>query len=110
MIQNTRRADFRCKCGNAGIDEGVGQYARVSRVIEDLIDRKQLRHRADFWQVHSRYMERRHVNSGRRGMKVDRVVGIRLEQPVEHYPGVPRWRRETVLIPRPLAIEVDAPC
>jgi hypothetical protein len=52
-------------------------------------------------------MERRDVNPGRRGVEVDCVVGIGLEQPVEQHPGVPGWRRETVLIPRPLAIEID---
>ena len=90
--------------GDAGIDERIGQHTGIRGVIEDLIDGEQLRHRSNFRQVHPRNMHRRQVNSGRRGMEVDRVVGVGLEQPVEQYPGVPRRGGRTALIARPLAI------
>src|SRR5262249_39994357 len=48
-----------------------------------------------------------YVIAARRGMKVDRVIGIRLEQPVEQNSGVPGRSRGAVLISRPLPVEVD---
>ena len=107
MVQNARRANLGSKRRDACIDEGVCQEAGVSRVIEDLIDRKQLRHRADLWQVHPGKMERSHIHSSRAGMEVDRVVRIRFEQPIEQQSSVPGRRSWAVLIPGPLAIDVN---
>src|SRR5262249_58306402 len=101
-------------CANLGskrrdtwIDEGASQDAGVSGVVEDLMDGKQLRHRAHLWQIHAGQMERSHVHSSSPGMKVHSVVRIRSEQPVEQQSSVSRRCSGAVLVPWPLAIHVN---
>lgn len=40
-------------------------------------------------------------------MKIERVVGVRPEEPVEHQPGMPAGCAGAVFIPRPFAVDVD---
>ena len=83
MIQDTRGTDLRRESRDAHINERVRQESGIGRVVEDLIDRIQLRHRPDLGQVHPGKMKRRYIHPSRPGMEIYRVVGVRPEEPVE---------------------------
>ena len=70
---------------SAGMPTLMNAFARrvIGGVVEDLADGKELRHRPDLGQLHPGNIVRCKIQTCTPGMEIERVVGVRSQEPVE---------------------------
>lgn len=81
-------------------------WGSLLRHVEDLGDRIEIGHRPDLRHIQAGDVEGADFEAGRAGVEVDRGVGVRGQQPVEHQRGVTS-AREAALVSGPFPVQVD---
>ena len=109
MSRSSRRAPptSGVKDGNARIDVGVVQHTRVGRSVPDRRNGVEHHHGLHVRDAHVTDVKGGYIQAGGPRMEVDGQVGIGLEQPVEHQPGLAAYSTDAVFIAGPFAVHVD---